>query len=255
MHSGLVPKTKSMLGLAIAFLRLCLLSAIYISIFAPAQGNAFYQINSEIINIPTIGGMQADMKLLVGKQFLNASRVALGLHSLYQSASEPTYYIRYGPILQFRTKLFVENLYLYYEHHEFLLKTSFSDATNTTSSRFKSENRYGIVYSRYDEIAENWALDTYGESFLIPLVAASDFLSVVRSTLLYKKTLINPLVEVYLKDSPQNFGGDNQELRVGFQWQPFAFSNLKVMANILPKSDTSSSGVLGQFNIFYEGTL
>lgn len=255
MHSGLVPKTKSILGLAIAFLRLGLLSAIYISIIAPAQGNAFYQINSEVINIPSIGGIQADLKLLVGKEFLTASRVALGIHSLYQSADDPSYYTRYGPMLQFRKRLFVDNLYLYYEHHEFQLKTSFSEATNSTSNRLNSENRYGIVYSRYDQIVENWVLDTYGESFLIPQVSSSDLLSVVRSTLLYKKTQISPLVEVYLKDSPQNFGGDNQDLRVGLQWQPFSFTNLKVMTNVLSKSDASNSGVLGQFNIFYDGAL
>ena len=102
---------------------------------------------------------------------------------------------------------------------------------------------------------EKIVLDSYFETFLIPQVSDSAWLSVARSTLIYKTLAVNPLIEVYLKDSPQNFGGDHQDLRLGFQWQPSAFLSLKIMSNILPKTDTSSSGILGQLNIFYESSL
>ena len=182
MHSGLVPKTKSILGFDMRFLRLGLLSIICITIIAPVQSNAFYQVNSEALNIPNIGGTQADMKLLAGKDFLSTSRIALGFHSLYQSAYDPSYYIRYGPMLQLRSKLFFNNFYIYYEHHEYILKTSYSEATNTSSNRFNSENRYGFVYSRYDSMNEKIVLDSYFETFLIPQVSDSAWLSVARST-------------------------------------------------------------------------
>ena len=186
---------------------LSILSNVGFTIFAPAQSYAFYQINSEALNIPNIGGTQADMKLLVGKEFLNSSRIAIGLHSLYQSARDPSYYIRYGPMLQIRSKLFFDNFFIHYEHHEFVVKTSYTEATNTSSSRFNSENRYGFIYSRYDGLSENIIVDSYLETFLIPQVSDTNWLSVVRSTLLYKAFAVNPLIEVYLRDSPQNFGG------------------------------------------------
>ena len=195
------------------------------------------------------------MKLLAGKEFLNSSRIAIGLHSLYQSARDPSYYIRYGPMLQIRSKLFFDNFFIHYEHHEFVVKTSYTEGTNTSSSRFNSENRYGFVYSRYDGLTENIVVDSYLETFLIPQVSDTNWLSVVRSTLLYKAFAVNPLIEVYLKDSPQNFGGDQHDLRLGLQWQPAAFLSVKVMTNILPKTNTSSSGVLGLLNIFYESSL
>ncbi len=250
---------------------LCLLFIIFITNITPAQsaelgavlgeklnakfGEPFYQINSETVNLPKLDGLQSDLKLLLGENFSDTFRGAVGLYSLYQSARDPSYYVRYGPVLQLRTGLFFKNLYFQFEHHEYLIKSSYTETSGTGSNRLRSENRYGIIYSRYDELRNRLILDTYLESFLIPEVSNHDFLTVFRTTLLYKTENLNPFIEVYLKDSPMNFGGKSQDLRLGLHFQPENFISFKISTNVFPNSTTTSSGLLFQLDIFKEGLL
>ena len=224
--------------------------------------SAFYQINSETVRLPKATGLQADLKLLVGLEnsepsFLSSvfkkNRASLGAYSLYQSDQDPSFFLRYGPVVQLRSEFLLENLYLQYEHHEYQYQSSFS-----SQNLNQSENRYGLFYSRYDNLFATYDLDTYGETFFIPEVSTKNLLSVIRLTFLEKKYasyFINPFAEVYLKDSPQLFGGKRQEIRLGLQYMPIDAISIKVMGNLLPASDTSSAGLLYQINIFKEGSL
>lgn len=154
--------------------------------------------------------------------------------------------------MQLRTEILVDNLFLQYEHHEYKFRSSSAD-----SNSFNHENRYGLIYSRYDNIFKKLDLDTYGESFFIPEVSTHDLLSVVRTTLLDKEffNALSPMAEIYIKESPPLFGGKSKELRFGIHYSPFDFISFKVMANVLPVSESSSSGILYQVNIFKEGSF
>ncbi len=214
------------------------------------------------MRLPKATGLQADLKILAGLEdsnphFLDSifkrNRIAIGAYSLYQSDQDPTYFLRYGPVVQLRTELFINHLYLQYEYHSYQYQSSYSNQYVSLS-----ENRYGLFYSRYDNLWSSYDLDSYTESFYIPNVSRSNLLSVLRLTVLDKNFLIlnlNPFAEIYLKDSPQLFGGKRQEFRLGLQYRPIDAISLKIMGNLLPTSDTSSAGLLFQINIFKEGSL
>lgn len=239
--------------------------AICLSVWSQNSFGFFYQINSESLNNPAIEVFQTDLKLLAGFEseeshifdLFRQNRVALGGYSLYQSANDPSYFQRAGGVLQIRSQAFFPGFYLQYEHHDYKWKNSISEAAGTTPSNWFSENRYGAFYARYDEPAPKYILDTYAETFLIPEVNKTALLSVVRATLAYQyfEVPFHPLAEIYFKDSPANFGGKIQDLRIGAQWRPFEFASLKILTNLLPASETTTHGILFQFNIFKEGVL
>ncbi len=247
--------------------RISILVFALISSFSNLTNAYFYQINSEALNSPKTNTVQGDLKLLLGvesqvpaptREFFNRSRAAVGLYSFYQSADDPTYYLRNGLVAQLRTNLYLNNVFLQYEHHEFQFKTSISESRNITSYIWNSENRIGLIFSKFFSISSFLDSDTYFESFFIPEVSKTDLLSVLRSSLIYKiseNSSVNPLAEVYLKQSPFLFGGDIRELRIGAQWRPCAAVSLKLMANVLPPSLVSNTGLLFQLNIFQEGQL
>ena len=214
------------------------------------------------MRLPKATGLQADLKILAGFEdssphFLDSifkkNRVSIGAYSFYQSDQDPSYFLRYGPVVQLRSEILIEHLYLQYEHHEYQFQSSYR-----SQNTIQSENRYGLFYSRYDNLFATYDVDSYAESFFIPEVSRNNLLSVLRLTALDKKIFIPfliPFAELYLKDSPQLFGGKRQELRLGLQYKPVEAISLKIMGNLLPANDTSSAGILYQINLFTEGSL
>ena len=139
--------------------------------------------------------MQADLKLLLGvgsedltssQKFFNRYKASVGTYSFYQSADDPSYYLRNGFLFQFRTNLYLNNFFFQFENHEFQTRTSISESNNTATYNWISENRFGLIFSKFMSVSSELCLDTYFETFLIPEVIKNELLSTLRSDLIYK---------------------------------------------------------------------
>lgn len=215
-----------------------------------------YEFNSETVYFSESKLVQSDLRALFGKKFSLVQeddlRISAGAYFLYQDVEPFDSYFRQGLMVQAKQNLWKDLIYFVYEHHRYQIRRS---------SENKNESRYGLYGGYYQDLNENTAFDIYAESFLIPEVSNTHLLSSGRFSLNYdlqilsEKHTFDLLSEIYFKDSPDNWGGNRTDLRLGVKYQPWPFLSAKLFTPIASSEDDSAFEFQAQINLFYIGDL
>lgn len=253
-----MPKTKRSFISFIVLLRLLLtnlsiLSPLWVGVKAYSSENKdyTYEINSEFVTLKNNSDNQYDFKFLLAYKnneisFLKYTRLAIGGNLYGQNTDMFGSSTKQGTIFQIKQNLYKDYFYFKYEY--------FSDYNQTQF------NKYGLIGNSYFKVSERYIFDLYAESFYIPEVSQKELLSTGRISI-YDKVLfdlnwLNPLIEVYSKSGPANWGGEYSELRAGLYSQPWPFLSIKIYSPVLHSYDSENNSSVGaQINLFYIGDL
>lgn len=210
-----------------------------------------YELNSEFTSLKNSSGYQLDSKFLLGYKWAwitnRPLRVSVGIENYKQAIGDDSQ-IFTGPLFQFKQSVLQNHLDAMYEHFEY-----------TDHGNKITYNKYGLIFFDYQNLSSLLFSDLYAESFYMPNVSTDKLLTTARASLYLTAPIqalpnnsMALLSEVYHKNSPENWGGEYTDLRLGLRFQPFSFISMKAFTALLSTQKPNDRNFEFQINVFYQ---